>query len=311
MYVFVNELSFQAQATSIIRADQLIKDLMSVITSLKRAQSNDPICTSMTLWEKEISSGLSVEQFLRQLSRDQALLLKKLLRNGPYSEILIDSELLYHECQLDQQDVCSSSLAAAVFFNGILASLQDSREFSFDTLRLIFREGEEEYQNIEIPNFYDPKNVTSTLDVIIGGILKDISSWEQLWEQKATYFPRLMFCDCVEQQLKKLSCTPTNMKIVKEHLNKMDHYCEQMDRDNIVPDYKKMGVNASTETPTTLYHYGYQRTLTCPDGQKRIFNWHTKQRGANIRIHFYPQYLGSNSMLIGYIGFHLDTYMYH
>ncbi len=311
MYVFVNELSFQAQATSIVGANRLIKDLISVITSVKPLQNSDPVCASMTLWEKEISSGLSINQFLGQIHRDQALLLKILLRHGPYSEVLIDTELSYHECWLDQQDVSSSSLAAATFYDGILVSLQGSNEFDVDLVHLTYREEEEEYQNVEITNFYDAINVTLKVENIVGDILKDISSWDQLWEQKGTYFPKLMFCDCVEQQLNKLDCTPVNMKIVREHLIKIDDYRELLDRDNIVPDYKKMGVVASQETPITLHHYGYLREFVCPDGEQRLFDWHTKQLGTNARIHFYPKYSGSNTILIGYIGPHLKTYLYH
>ena len=46
-----------------------------------------------------------------------------------------------------------------------------------------------------------------------------IHAWlEELWEQKAIFSPRLMFCDCIEHQLNQLSCTPTYMKIVKDFL---------------------------------------------------------------------------------------------
>ena len=90
----------------------------------------------------------------------------------------------------------------------------------------------------------------------------------------------------------------------------MNDYCERLNRERITPEYEKMGVSASLESPTTLVRYGYQREFACPDGEKRLFSWHTKQLGANVRIHFLPEYI-TDSILIGYIGPHLDTYKYH
>ena len=124
-------------------------------------------------------------------------------------------------------------------------------------------------------------------------------------------FPRLLFCDCVRGQLEALGFTPTNMKIIKEHLARMNEYCERLCREDIIPEYINMGVLASRETPVTLSRYGYQRTFLCPDGEERLFEWHTKQRGQNLRIHFYPAYLDCKTILVGYIGPHLNTYSFH
>lgn len=311
MHIFVNELSFQSQTDNAISANRLMDDLVTVIRLLKPIKGTDPILTSMTLWERELSPGFNVNQWLYQTRRDQMLWLLALITKGPYIETFLDEELPYHECWFHDNDVSSSSLAGAVFFDGILTSLQESSDFNSETVHLKYREGDDDLRDIERLNVYKPANVTNIVNGIIREILRDVSSWDQLWEQKDVMFPRLSFCDCVRGQLEALGFTPTNMKIIKEHLARMNEYCERLDREGIIPDYIKMGVLASRETPVTLSRYGYQRTFLCPDGEERLFEWHTKQIGQNLRIHFYPSYLDSKTILVGYIGPHLDTYSYH
>lgn len=311
MYIFANELSFQAQASDVINANQLMDDLITVIKFLKPIQGIDPILTSRILWQQEISHGYNVNQWLFQTNRDKMRWFMAVVRKGPYVEALLDNELSYHECWFCINDVTSSSLAGAVFFDGILTSLQGSPDFSSETVYLKYREGDDDFKCIEKLNVYEPAKVTDIVDRIIQEMLCGVSSWDQLWEQKDVMFPRLSFCDCVRGQLDDLGFTPTNVKIIKEHLTKMNEYCERLDRESIIPDYAKMGVLASEETSVTLSRYGYQRTFLCPDGKERLFEWHTKQIGQNLRIHFYPLYPDSTAILVGYIGPHLNTYSYH
>ena len=311
MHVFINELSFQSQTNNVSSANRLMDDLLTVIRLLEPIKGTDPIHTSMTLWQRELSPGFNVHQWLYQTRRDQMLRLIVLITKGPYIETLLDDELSNHECWFRDNDVSSSSLAGSVYFDGILTSLKESLDFNSDTVQLKYREEEEILKDIEIFNLYEPINVPNIVNRITRDILRNISSWQDLWEQKNLMFPMLSFCDCVKVQLGALSFAPTNMKIIKEHLTKMNAYCERLDREDITPDYTKMGISASKETEITLKQYGHQRIFVCPDGDERLFEWHTKQIGQNIRIHFYPLSPDSNTILIGYIGPHLNTYSYH
>ena len=67
MHLLVNELSFQAQANELIDSHKLMNDLITVIKSLKPVRGTDPICTSMTLWGKELSHGYSVNKWLNNV----------------------------------------------------------------------------------------------------------------------------------------------------------------------------------------------------------------------------------------------------
>ncbi len=310
MYVFVNELSVESQAKDRTDAQRLMKDLMSIIESLKSLQGEDPIRTSGTLWAKELFHDYTVQQWLNELNEPQMRWFKKVVRNGPYIETLLDKEVEYHECWYHGDDVSSTSIAGAVFFEGIVTSLQDSNRFAFKHLPLRYREGDQAFTAVDLFNVYDPNSVEAIIQEILETFRTDIVSWEDFWDRKGTLFPKLTFCECVKRQLLKINFEPINIKGIVRHLAMMNAYYSTQDAGQQAPDYTKMGIEASTETQCTLERYGYQRKFDCPDGNERLFDWHSKLRGQNLRIHFYPPDSENACFLIGYIGEHLKTCKY-
>ena len=144
-------------------------------------------------------------------------------------------------------------------------------------------------------------------------VLENVSSWDELWEKRTELFSDLSFCDCVRDQLNRLDFGISNFKVIRRHLTKMNEYCRRMRMKNedFIPDYTTMGIESSRESRETLKHYGYQRKFPCPDGSTRLFDWHSKQRGQNLRVHFYPPDHSTGNFIIGYVGPHLDTIKYH
>lgn len=313
MYLLVNELSFQAQANKLMDSHQLMNDFISVIKSLKPVRGTDPIRTSMTLWGKELFRGYSVNQWLNHTNRDQMVWFKAIVRKGPYIETILDEELDYHECKFQGNDVTSTSLAGAVFLDGILSSLQNANSFDVERIKLEYRQGETPFTESEVLNVYEPSTVESFVEELSREILENVSSWDELWERKAELFSDLTFCDCIRNQLNRLDFGVSNFKLIRRHLAKMNEYFRRirMENANFIPDYTAMGIEASRESPETLKHYGYQRKFLCPDGSTRIFGWHSKQRGQNLRIHFSPPDSGTGNFIVGYVGPHLDTIKYH
>lgn len=233
------------------------------------------------------------------------------VRKGPYIETLLDEYLDYHECRLHSEDVSSSSLAGAFFFDGILTSLQNSALYDSERIYLECQ-GEGDAEESEIINVFNSKQLPHVIDELTKRIFQNISSWKDLWTQKAILYQELSFCECVREQLDRLDFSPTNVKIIQEHLSKMNEYSGKLTKnESLLPDYQQMGLEATRETKITLKHYGYQREFVCPDGKKRLFEWHSKQKGQNLRIHFCPPNDNNKGFLIGYIGPHLDTYKYH
>jgi len=314
MYILINELSFQAQAHNDQHANNIITNILYIIRLLGSIQGNDPIRTSETLWEREIIKGCSINDWLNKgiLNRDQRVWFTAIVRKGPFIENILNENLDYHECWFQGDDVSSTSLAGASFYDGLLTSLQECTRFNSERILLEYREGEGNFIECEILNFINPETAGDLIRQINQEILDGISSWDHFWSQRTLLFPNLLFCECVKDQLYNLDFTPSNIKIIKNHLGKMNNYVSKIiSSDDIVPDYSQMGINASKESNITMKLYGYQRSFVCPDGLKRFFEWHSKQKGQNMRIHFYPQDLENDQFIIGYIGSHLDTDMFH
>lgn len=286
-------------------------ELVSVIKSLKFLQKEYPVCTSARLWEKKIAPEYDVFQWLNKISKNNNRMrwLWKVVTNGPHNETHLDLD--YYECWFQDEDVSSSSLAYASDVGGILTSLQNSDRY--DSERICLRcQGEGEPEESQIINVFNTEQVADVIEELTKGIYQDISSWNDLWTQKDVLFPALSLCECVRGQLDRLGFSPTNVKIVQEHLSKMNKYGRKVSQDEkLLPDYQQMGLEATRETEITLKHYGHQREFACPDGKKRLFEWHSKQKGQNLRIHFCPPDGDNKRFLIGYIGPHLDTYKYH
>lgn len=309
MHVLVNELSFERQADDVQGARRLVNDLVTVIRNLSHLRESDPIVSSQTLWDRQVCEGYTVHHLLNDIGRDQMIWFKHLVRKGPYIESILDNSLAYHECLFGQEDVTSTSLAGAIFLEGTLSSLQDTDRFSSEHISLKYREGDLPFNDYSVWNAFDPGNIDQLVRKISTDIIENLSSWNDFWERRSALFPELSFCECVKEQLQRLSFSVTNVKIIRRHLTAMDGYCKRIreEQAGFTPDYTAMGIRASGESPKTLARYGYQREFECPDGRVRLFSWHTKQYGKNLRIHFYPPDEETDILIIGYIGPHLDT----
>lgn len=309
MHMFINELSFAAQAENRDDADDLMTNIFRVIEELKPVMGDDPVSTSSKLWKKKLSPGLTVYKWMNTVKKDRKRWFMIAVSKGPHVETLLDEYVAYHECRFEDEDATSSSLAGAACFNGLLSSLQKNARFDKTVLHVKYREDAGEFRNIDIPNAFDSGSASLILKNI-RDTMPGITSWSDFWENRRILFPNLVFCECVEKQLKCLNFMQV-IKIIKRHLSKMNEYCEKSRFEEITPDYTQMGIDATPESTCTMNQFGHQRIFICPDGDERLFEWHSKLHGQNLRIHFHPPDNDCRDFLIGYIGVHLDTCKYH
>lgn len=309
MHLFINELSFVGQAQDRGDANRLMADLISVVDSLNNVRGTDPIVSSQTLWQRELFNNYSVHDWINNLGKDQMRRFLWIIRKGPFVETILDKYYNYYACWMQGIDVSYSSLAGAAIFEGILASLQRIEIFNTDLISVKYQIDDNYIKDYDIINGFDPSTIDMILHQIKDIIFGDLLSWDDLWNQLGTLFPLLTFCDCVKYQLNRLDFNCNNMKIIKTHLGIMNEYLAQLSEGD-VPEYSKMGILASREYPSTIRRYGDQRKFLCPDGRERIFDWHSKAIGPNIRILFYPPEDDNPHFLIGYIGPKLPTTRY-
>lgn len=128
-----------------------------------------------------------------------------------------------------------------------------------------------------------------------------VYSYEDLWEKRGVFFPKLSFCPSVERDLKQLEISYIHQVIRK--LLELELYCEKnMDK----PFRKELLSKTTIESEETLRKYEKEHTFTAIDGEKYVASWHMRFTGIPGRIFFVPDY-SRDKMLVCYIGKKLKT----
>jgi len=158
----------------------------------------------------------------------------------------------------------------------------------------------------KIRNIVDPDDIDKLEDDQRLTMCNQISSGQDLWEQRGLLFPNLVFCDGVKDQL---YADPERFHILRimSRLKRLQEYFESCDD---FYDAKDLGMDARTESETvkTNPDLKQMRCFKTPDGREEYFfdhiGFHGKFSGG--RIHFLP-HKDKNKCYIGYIGKHLPT----
>ncbi|WP_222620802.1 hypothetical protein [Sphaerospermopsis sp. LEGE 00249] len=157
MHFLINELSFIGQASNNYEADELMKHIFQIITEISVIQNGDPIQTHSSFASQNISSELTVSQWIFENKNSKnseqqkiAMILLRLLSKG----LFVDVQNLLNDCKCHYQniDVTSSSLAGAVKLPGILISLQNNPDFVTENIEVEFQEGTNDLENRTVKN---------------------------------------------------------------------------------------------------------------------------------------------------------------
>ena len=133
-----------------------------------------------------------------------------------------------------------------------------------------------------------------------------VADGDQLWDRRSEMFRRLIFCDCVEIQVRSLSGREFYFQQVVCALARLDKALASWNSGAFHP-----GMDSSSESRPTLEHgtFGAMREFHCPDGQTRQFSNHLKLFSNNWRI-YYLEVKATDvgpRAFVGYVGKHLPT----
>lgn len=131
-----------------------------------------------------------------------------------------------------------------------------------------------------------------------------VRNGRDLWNKTKQWYPHLIFCDNAKKQILALRTGTRQLRRVVERLFELERYCTNSWVSGGF-DGSKIS-NSSGESKLTLAQYGQQREFICPDGRKRLFEWHLKGIPDAWRIHIWPDE-ETHTILVGYIGEHLPT----
>ena len=133
-------------------------------------------------------------------------------------------------------------------------------------------------------------------------LLSEISSFRDLWRQRRSLYPNLLFGMDVEKQISNLS--PGHVGIVLRRLANLDRSAREWYRvRSALPQIS----NVSAESSTVIQddYLRSQRLHRSSEGDAKLFVNHVKLRnGLRIYVEYCRQ---SYNIEVGYIGWHLQT----
>ena len=127
--------------------------------------------------------------------------------------------------------------------------------------------------------------------------LKEITNGKILWEQRARFFPNLIFCDAVESEIRRLA--GDTLVNLRERLHAFQCYFSKWENGDF--DYHAIGGDLRLESDGRIKKHNKELTIRCPDGNDRLFSFHCNYGIWGKRMHFFPDH-NTRKCIIGYIG---------
>lgn len=157
--------------------------------------------------------------------------------------------------------------------------------------------------NFSETNITEPRQIVDKESYALIKYNFELITNDNFWNNKATYFDNVIFCDSLEDCRDYFLSLP-NANAVIERLRTIELYYIQNGNGSFNFDefLDKTGLNCSPESKSTLDQFHKERTFTLPDGRVIIFSWHIKI--GDVRVYFHSE---ESKTFIPYIGVHLPT----
>lgn len=125
-----------------------------------------------------------------------------------------------------------------------------------------------------------------------------IQSGRELWNRRTELYPNLEFCDNVRVQISGMNANTLGFQLIIDRLFDLQNVAMQCTDVGVKPsDFRTL---TTPESESRLRDFASQLTLRCPDGENRLFSWHSRFTPGAGRIHFIP-YEERKTFLIGSI----------
>ena len=247
-------------------------------------------------WVKDNRVELEVRQFFLSIATKFPFLVDE-----------PDIEAVWRDIDCFWQNQFALGLKAAYLADGLALSMASRQEWDSHLIECDIHEilsEDVDCRSEVIHHASSTHHIDPQVTWIEQRIQASVTNGMELWRRLGDFFPLLTFCSVVEEQLAGLSVKA--LPSIVRGLFKLNAFCVAWQNGGFNPDEIQCVV--SPESAPTLQRYSVERTFMCPDGQQRVFNWHTKV--GSWRIYFDPA-PGPGRLFVGYVGRHLQTVRFH
>lgn len=260
-------------------------------------------------WTAELAEGYSLYHWGRdpRTDRERARRFRSIASKAPFVETLhenAEQELgTLAEYSYDG-DRCLGIGLAALRGDAVISVPHDS--WQSDHLRVLElrMDGEDLAEGeCDVRNWYEPQGVERAQAWLRERLEREVESGADIVDRRQQMLPYLEFTTHAIDQLNALRDSNAAFPFVVRHLLALNLHAASWTNGPFQQGYP---FPCSRESSATLQRFASERTFTCPDGEDRVFSWHSKINHCAWRIHFVASG-DRRTVTIGYVGPHLRT----
>lgn len=305
MDLFFNELSVKEE----IHKEAGKGQMAGLLVVYKRAMSLGlkEFKTTAAFLTFPLAPGYLIRDWLNDhtVDREARAIVRSKVSKSPYIDELVaqkdKNNNLLHEFNYGGHQAIG--LGAAYLFNAIAASFANADEWANHSLKLHVTEYNEEDKIVTTPEEVKHASTATHFDFFSIWLKqekdKQIANGKLLWLKRNDYFPHLVFCKDVQDQIEGLSGNEPEFHMIKNRLYELEQVCSEWKTGIIPIDHFPSRV--SPESETRLAQFRNVLNKVCPDGKEREFSLHSRYTPGPGRIHFFPE-PSEKRIYIGYIG---------
>lgn len=306
----LNELSLTPPAPNDAIARERLAEFIKALSAATRQGVKRNLRTSSEINTVMLAPGYYLKDWLsdRRVDIDQRRFYRSLTTKYPIAVDLPGMVDAMSKLECVCENHVATGLGLAYEIDGLAVSLLST--ISWDAPSLTFEIQEIvgdiiESNPAQVRHTSRPKHVEIHAPWIQQRVNESIQNGADLWERAAALYPSLIFCTEVSHQMHALPAAAVSG--IMRGLQALETYCRSWSEGGFNRD--TLGASASPESEATLQQFSHCRKFTDPNGRKLVFSWHVKI-GQHWRIHFDPA-TGPSRILVGYVGPHLPTVIFH
>jgi hypothetical protein len=265
---------------------------------------------------QELAPGYSLLHWRNddQVNRDERQLFRQYTTRSPLLDGVLERIARRGSgCEAQFEGVHAKGLLAAFLLDSLATSLPSDPVWQVARLRVCILEmddiGEIHSTDENILHAATPHHVREHAPLFEARRRRLAASGRDIVEQRGSLLPRLRFCGDVEQALTHMAPSDPGLSWVRGRLFELNDRCAGWAEGEFPHHMLRGSPSRESETVHNNDELRGLRLFTCPDGQKRYFEWHLKYHAHNLRLHYFPKD-DERLVLIGYIGPHLRTARY-